>query len=355
MTAGVSATLSAAVPTQTQWPSGSQYATTVAIGAPGNRTLTPVTLTAGSATVTGNFASGDASSTITDQITYGVNRTRFTDPGNTGLTNPYLDTRTQSPSSVTSDRSYLIYARGGSAKWRAGLNCSAANVDSFDITDGSGNLRLQVTSTAVSVASNKITGVANGSAASDAAAFGQVPAAPSAANFGMTGWTTDPGGTAVAAISVATHYVFKIFVAGAKPVGNVLLHNNIAGSGSATPTSPCHNSAGNLISGTQSADLSATWTAAAGNKTFALGATSTVTDDFVYVSMWVNAASTTIPQIARATSIIAGNLGTVTGVSSATSPRWGTAANAYTSSGTVAPSSLGTISVATACWVIGVT
>ena len=244
-------------------------------------------------------------------------------------------------------------------------NITVGRQDLSGLTLGSGNSLLNADlqlplaggtmAGVIAMGAHKITGLANGSAAADVPAFSQVPATPSAGNFGMTAWACDPaalnGSTALVA---ATHYAIKVYVTGSKTVSNVLLWHGLTGSGVSNAYFSLYNSAGNLLAGTQSADVSATWNATAGNKTFALGATSTVTDDFVYVSMWLNAASTTLPKAGTAGASNFGlSLGTSTGTASATSPRWGTAANAYTSSGTVAPSSLGTITLVSACWVIG--
>ncbi len=173
-------------------------------------------------------------------------------------------------------------------------------------------------------------------------------------DLGMKGWTSDPGGnTSATIVVVATHYVAKVFISGSQILTNVLAGTTVAGTTAANSYFTLYDSSGNKIAGTQSADISSTWNSAASNKSFTLGAPVTVTDDWVYVSMWVNSAATA-PTVVRSGSAAIVNLGTTSGVAAGpTSPRFGTAANAYTSSGTVAPTTLGTITGSSLAWIFG--
>jgi hypothetical protein len=64
--------------------------------------------------------------------TWGTNRTRVADPGNSGDSRLVLDTRTKTPADNAADSSSMEFRRGGTVKWHVGLNYAGANADNFD-------------------------------------------------------------------------------------------------------------------------------------------------------------------------------------------------------------------------------
>lgn len=148
-----------------------------------------------------------------------------------------------------------------------------------------------------------------------------------------------------------THYVFKLVAQATQSVTKAyFFEQTTVGVGCSGWYVSLYDSSGNLISGSTSSDQ-ATQFQSLGTVGATFGAApSIVAGKTYYVSLAVGTAST-MPTLARMASGNSGNFGLTSGTASATSPRWGTAANAY-SSGT-APGTLGTISGQGTAWLVG--
>lgn len=149
--------------------------------------------------------------------------------------------------------------------------------------------------------------------------------------------------------AASTHYVFKVVAEATQTVSKAsFVISTTAGVGCSGWYASLYTSSGNLITGsTSSSDQGASFNAT-GTATATFGASvSVVAGQTYYISLGVGTA-TTLPTIARISNGIAGNVGLSSGVASATSPRWGTAANAYSAG--VAPATLGTISTQATTW-----
>ena len=165
--------------------------------------------------------------------------------------------------------------------------------------------------------------------------------------YNLAAMTLDPGtATAVSQLSASTHYVFKVVAQASQNVSKVTFYSaTTQGSGCTNFYVALYNSTGNLISGSPSTSDQGTAFNSLGTISASFGTATGVTEGSTYyISFWQGTAGT-IPGLARGASSGVGNINLSTGTASSTSPRWGTAANAWTS-GTpyTAPAALGSIS-----------
>lgn len=263
-----------------------------------------------------------------------------------------------------------VFGRSGPITAQSG-DYTASQVGALpSTTDLSAIATANSTANDVSMNSHKITGLSNGSAATDAAAFGQIPtsssstplansttaaSAGSSANWshsdhthprydwtpgdnGLISWNFDPAtmGTSSTALTPAgTMFVMRLHTPIATSVTNIITY--VITSGSVLTSGQCFAAlyqSGSLIGAT--ADQSTAW-ASAGLKTMPLsGGPFNIAAGDVYVGFWYN--GTTGPALGRgfSNSTSAINVGL-----SATSSRFGTANTSLT---TTAPASLGAIS-----------
>lgn len=127
---GVSAVLSQPVITTAEWPAGSQASGWVTVS---GRTIA-VTFTAGSATVTGAFLTADVGAAVASVRTFGgTSGLNLVDPGNSGKTFLTLDTMTGGGTSALTDQARIQFRRGGSDRWRFGLNAGGGNSDALEM------------------------------------------------------------------------------------------------------------------------------------------------------------------------------------------------------------------------------
>ncbi|MDB5175441.1 MAG: hypothetical protein JWM81_299 [Candidatus Saccharibacteria bacterium] len=139
--------------------------------------------------------------------------------------------------------------------------------------------------------------------------------------------------------AVSTHYTFKIRVPQAITATNAVFYLAVNGTTLSGWYAALYDSTGALVSGTATTDQSAKFTGAVGTISLPLGVASALAAGTYYISLSTGTASTA-PQLQRGGSN-SGNLGLTSGVASATAPRWGTAANAWTTG--TPPATLGTI------------
>ena len=153
--------------------------------------------------------------------------------------------------------------------------------------------------------------------------------------------------------SASTHYVFKVVAQSTQTVSKAYFFiATTAGVGCSGWYASLYDSSGNLIAGsTSSADQAAQFQATGSVAASFGAATSVVAGKTYYISLGAGTA-TTMPTMARISNGFAANIGLTNGVASATSPRWGTAANAYASG--VAPGTLGTISGQSITWLAAI-
>ncbi len=222
-----------------------------------------------------------------------------------------------------------VFTRTGAVTAQSG-DYTAVQVGALASTsDLSSIATANATAADVSMNSHKITGLSNGSASSDAAAFGQIPTASSATptaasttaptagssanyargdhvhpriewaapDYGFITWAFDPAnlGTAATALAVAgTMYVIKLHMPVATNVTNIITSMVAAGSG--LTSGQCFAAlyqGGSLLGVT--ADQSGVWNTS-GNKTMAIagGAVAVAVGD-VYVGMWFNGTTGPAP------------------------------------------------------------
>jgi hypothetical protein len=193
---------------------------------------------------------------------------------------------------------------------------------------------------AVSLNSQKVTSLANGTAATDAAAFGQVSGNWTAADQGFITWNYDQpslaAGSGVALTTAGTLYVMAVKLNVAASITNISYYMTTGGS--ALTSGQCfaalYQGAGGALLGT-TADQSTNFAATGAFKTAAIsGGPVSAAAGKLYVAFWFN--GTTGPSLARSnstTSLL--NAGLATAAS-----RWGVADTGKT---TTAPSTLGTI------------
>jgi len=153
----------------------------------------------------------------------------------------------------------------------------------------------------LAMGANKVTGLANGSAATDAATFGQVPLVEWVpADQGLLAWNCDPflpGSTTL--LTGGTVYLLRVNIRYAITWTNVIVAVTTAGDntgGSGGTFTGLYSPAGTLLSG--SADVASSLTSN-GTKTLALSTPQALTaGTFVWVAILVN-LGTTQPQLAR--------------------------------------------------------
>jgi hypothetical protein len=172
---------------------------------------------------------------------------------------------------------------------------------------------------------------------------------------GMAAMNLDPAVVnTVSTPTASTHYVFKVIAQSTQTVSKAYFFIP-AGDQGATCTgwyASLYNATGNLMTGSTSSGDQGSLFQTAGSVAVVLGAaTSVAAGQTYYISLGLGTAGT-MPQLARLSNGYAANIGLSSGVASATSPRWGTAANAYSSG--VAPSTLGTITALGTSWFAGI-
>lgn len=159
---------------------------------------------------------------------------------------------------------------------------------------------------AVGMNSQKITSLANGTAATDAAAFGQIPTTTASltdasfflpSDHGMIAWTFDPSCSSANGSQLTSGYVYlmKVVLRQAATISKI---NTVIGVAGATLTSGqnfagLYSTAGTRLALT--ADQSAAWTSA-GNKTMSLTSSYSAAAGSYYVALLVN--GTTSPYFA---------------------------------------------------------
>jgi len=163
---------------------------------------------------------------------------------------------------------------------------------------------------------------------------------------GFVGETIDPAFAATSQpVTTATHYVFRFTATTTETVSKVSLYaSGSAGASCTNFYAAIYTTNGSLISGSPSSSDQGSNFNASGLCTANLGAaTSLQAGVDYYISFWVGTAVTYPTFYCGANSGIA-NANLASGSGGKTSPRWGTAANAW-SAGTpyTAPSTLGTI------------
>jgi hypothetical protein len=173
----------------------------------------------------------------------------------------------------------------------------------------------------LALGANKITGLANGTAATDAATFGQVQTTEAALNPALEyndllGWDCDVLFIGVSQVlpAAATIYLMRIPLPGALTITNILCRNGIGGVTLTHSFGALFTSAGTVIG--QTADQSTNWAAGAGLQTLALAGGPYVcsplaANDFVWAGLYVGTAVTP-PSFTAALNAIALNAGTTT-------------------------------------------
>jgi hypothetical protein len=172
---------------------------------------------------------------------------------------------------------------------------------------------------------------------------------------GLAALNMDPAAAANNSQPTAnTHYVFKLIAEATQNVSKVFMGVLTAGSGVANSYVALYSQAGSLIAGSASAsDQSAVLNASGLSAQLSLGSTISVTAGTTYyVSFYF--ASGTAPYLVRSSNGTTANFNLPAGAGSATSPRFGIAANNWTS-GTpyTPPSTLGNISIEQIAFLIG--
>jgi collagen type VII alpha len=140
-TFGQSWILSNNIPTQSEWPAGNMGRIDFVVNSTGAVSTNAIVTVGANVVVPAAGTtvlplSGDVGSDVYCQVSSNSSGFRATDPRNTGQSALIIDTMTGSLGTsltTTSDKAMLKLRRGGSEKWRVGLNPSGANVDSFDI------------------------------------------------------------------------------------------------------------------------------------------------------------------------------------------------------------------------------
>jgi hypothetical protein len=159
----------------------------------------------------------------------------------------------------------------------------------------------------LALGANKITGVANGTAATDAATFGQVQTTEAALNPALQyndllGWTFEPGGVNTSGVlaSAATIYLARIPLPVALTVTNVLMINQSTGLVLSHSFAALFMSNGVIVG--QTADQSIVWgTGGPGyNQRLALSGgpyicTPLAANDFVWAAIYVGTSTGTLP------------------------------------------------------------
>ena len=173
---------------------------------------------------------------------------------------------------------------------------------------------------------------------------------------GMAALNMDPalaGGTSQPTAN--THYVFKVVAEASQNVSKVFLGVQTGGTTVANTYVALYTQAGNLIAGSGStSDQSASLNASGFNAFLNLGAATAVTAGTVYYISLFFASATASPTLIRSTNGFDNNFNLASGTGSATSPRFGTAANAWTvGSPYTAPATLGTISSQNIAYLLG--
>jgi hypothetical protein len=159
--------------------------------------------------------------------------------------------------------------------------------------------------------------------------------------------TLDPAiAGSVTQLTASTHYVFKVVAKTTQNVTKAVFYSaTTQGVGCSNFYVALYNSSGNLIAGSPSTSDQSAGFNNLGTIPASFGAATSVTvGTTYYISFW-HGSATTIPGITRGANSGVGNINLSTGTASATSSRWGTAANAWTV-GTpfTAPATLGTVS-----------
>lgn len=193
--------------------------------------------------------------------------------------------------------------------------------------------------------SQKITSLANGSAASDAAAYGQIPTAPVnvletiwlPSDQNLIAWTFDPATCAGnSAPTLGTVYFSAVILRTAKTITNVILSLAVVG----TTLTSGENFAGLYDStGVQrgvTADQTAAW-GSIGAKTMALTSPYAAAAGVYWIAFVANAAAA--PQFARASAVASGGSTSNAGLTAATARYVTNGTGATTLPGSITPSS----------------
>ena len=150
---------------------------------------------------------------------------------------------------------------------------------------------------AVAMNSQKITGLANGTATTDAAAFGQIPTinAPTPASSGLKAWSMDPAAQSSNGLALTSGVMLlaQINLDHSTTLTNVLF--KVGSTAAATQTTGLvglYTQAGVLLSGSTNAT---NWTSTLTGYTIALGSAQTVGPGVFYVGILVQA--TTMPNL----------------------------------------------------------
>jgi hypothetical protein len=154
---------------------------------------------------------------------------------------------------------------------------------------------------AIAMGSNKITGLANGSAAQDAAAFGQIPTNINPpGQFGdLLGWSFDPlmAQWALGGQNAASLFLFRVPLLATTTITNVLIYMNGLGDTLTNSFVAVYTSAGTVVG--QSADQSTPWGTggSTGLKTIPLvggpfAVTPLSSNDFVWAGFYVGTGTT---------------------------------------------------------------
>ena len=202
-------------------------------------------------------------------------------------------------STAPTDAQILVYKTGTGwvpVSLSSGLTITNAGVatatDSTKLPTAGGTM-----SGAIAMGSNKITGLTNGAAATDAAAFGQIPTvnAPTPASSGLKAWSMDPASqsSTVLALTSGVMLLAQINLDHSTTLTNVLFKTGTIGA--ATQTTGLvglYTQAGVLLSGSTNAT---NWTSTSTGYTIALGSAQTVGPGVFYVGILVQA--TTMPNL----------------------------------------------------------
>ena len=194
--------------------------------------------------------------------------------------------------------------------------------------------------------SHKITSLANGTASTDAAAFGQIPTVWAPADNGYISWAYDPAIAASAGSAVLATagklYVTAVPLRVAQNITNIV--TILTGNGGTLTSGQCfaalYQGAGGSLLGTTADQATAWGSGAVKVVTMAIsGGAVAAAAGILYVAFWFN--GTTGPTFFQTN----GNATIVNAGLAAASARWGTADTGRT---TTAPGTLGTITAATA-------